>query len=202
MTAVDARRMPELWLVRHGETAWSLTGQHTGRTDVPLTPQGVLQARTLRRRLATRDFARVLTSPLSRARETCRLAGLGEAAQVDADLAEWDYGTYEGRTIEQIREAVPGWTIWTGAVPGGETLAQVGARADHVIARALAAPGDVALFAHGHVLRILAARWLGLPPAGGRLFTLDPASLSVLGHEQEQPVVRAWNGRYDLVEAP
>ena len=202
MTAVDAGRRPELWLVRHGETAWSVTGQHTGRTDVPLTPQGVLQARILGRRLATRDFARVLTSPLSRARETCRLAGLGEAAQVDADLAEWDYGTYEGRTIEQIRAEVPGWTIWTGAVPGGETLVQVGARADQVIARALAVPGDVALFAHGHVLRILAARWLGLPPAGGRFFTLDTASVSVLGHEHEQPVVRAWNGRYDPGEAP
>lgn len=202
MTAVDAGRRPELWLVRHGETAWSVTGQHTGRTDVPLTPQGVLQARMLGRRLATRDFARVLTSPLSRARETCRLAGLGEAAQVDADLAEWDYGTYEGRTIAQIRAEVPGWTIWTGAVPGGETLAQVGARADQVIARALAVPGDVALFAHGHVLRILAARWLGLPPAGGRFFTLDTASVSVLGHEHEQPVVRAWNGRYDPMEAP
>jgi broad specificity phosphatase PhoE len=202
VSAVEAGRRPELWLVRHGETAWSLTGRHTGRTDVPLTPRGAQQARTLARPLATRDFARVLTSPLTRARETCRLAGLGEAAQVDADLAEWDYGNYEGRTIEQIRAEDPGWTIWTGAVPGGETLAQVGARVDRVIARALAAPGDVALFAHGHVLRILAARWLGLPPAGGRLFTLDTASLSVLGHEHEQPVVRAWNGRYDRVEAP
>ena len=185
----------EIWLIRHGETAWSLSGQHTGRTEVPLTPEGVRQAEALGDRLAGKQFALVLTSPRARARETCRLAGLAGAAQVDDDLAEWDYGDLEGRTSAEIRGEIPGWTIWDGPVPGGETAAQVGARADRVLARARAAGGDVALFAHGHLLRVAAARWLGLPPAEGRLFALDTASVSVLGLEQELPVIRSWNVR-------
>ena len=187
--------MGEIWLIRHGETAWSLAGRHTGRTDVPLTPHGVRQAERLGRRIAGKRFALVLTSPLARARETCLLAGLAAGAEADADLAEWDYGDLEGRTSAEIRTGTPGWTIWTGAVPGGETAAQVGARADRAIGRARREDGDVALFAHGHLLRVLAARWLGLAPAAGRYFALDTASLSVLGVEQDLPVIRSWNER-------
>jgi probable phosphoglycerate mutase len=187
----------EIWLIRHGETAWSLSGRHTGTTDIPLTPHGVRQAELLGRRLAGKRFALVLTSPLARARETCRLVGLAAGAAVDADLAEWDYGNLEGRTGAEIRAEIPNWTIWTGAVPGGETAAQVGARADRAIARARRDDGDVALFAHGHLLCVLAARWLGLAPADGRYFALDTASLSVLGWEGEQPVIRSWNERCD-----
>jgi probable phosphoglycerate mutase len=194
--------MLELWLIRHGETAWTITGQHTGRTDIPLTPRGETQARMLSRRIATRRFALVLTSPLSRARETCRLAGQLSAAQVEPDLAEWDYGALEGRTSADIRKETPGWSIWTGAVPGGETQEQVGARVDRVLARVAGIDGEVAIFAHGHVLRVLAARWLRLPPAGGRYLSLDPAALSVLGDEHGFPVVRSWNQSYALVEAP
>lgn len=187
--------MGEIWLIRHGETAWSLSGRHTGTTDVPLTPHGVRQAERLGRRIAGKRFALVLTSPLARARETCLLAGLAAGAEADADLAEWDYGDLEGRTSAEIRTGTPGWTIWTGAVPGGETAAQVGARADLVLARARREDGDVALFAHGHLLRVLAARWLGLAPAAGRYFALDTASVSVLGVEQDLPVIRSWNER-------
>jgi broad specificity phosphatase PhoE len=187
--------MGEIWLIRHGETEWSLSGRHTGRTDVPLTPHGVRQAELLGRRIAGKRFALVLTSPLARARETCRLAGFAGGAEVDADLAEWDYGDLEGRTGAEIRAEVPDWTIWTGAVPGGETAAQVGARADRAIDRARREDGDVALFAHGHLLRVLAARWLGLAPAAGRYFALDTASVSVLAHEGEEPVIRSWNER-------
>ncbi len=185
--------MGEIWLIRHGETAWSLSGQHTGRTDVPLTPNGVRQAEVLAHRIAGKRFALVLTSPLARARETCRLVGLAAAAEVDADLAEWDYGDLEGRTSADIRAEMPGWMIWTGAVPGGEAAAQVGARADRVLARVRGQEGDVALFAHGHLLRVLAARWLGLTAEGGRYFALDTASLSVLGREGEEPLIRSWN---------
>jgi broad specificity phosphatase PhoE len=187
--------MGETWLIRHGETEWSLSGRHTGRTDVPLTPNGVRQAEALGRRIAGKRFALVLTSPLTRARETCRLAGLAAGAAVDADLAEWDYGDLEGRTSAEIRAEVSDWTIWTGPVPGGETAAQVGARADRAIGRARREDGDVALFAHGHLLRILAARWLGLAAEGGRYLALDTASLSVLGFEQGLPVIRGWNER-------
>jgi broad specificity phosphatase PhoE len=194
--------MGELWLIRHGETAWSVSGQHTGRTDIALTARGETQARLLARRIAARPFDLVLTSPLRRARETCRLAGHLAAAQEDPDLVEWDYGAFEGRRGADIREEIPGWTIWSGGVPGGETVGQVGARADRVIARALAAGGDVALFAHGHLLRVLAARWLGRPATDGRYLALDTASLSRLGHEREQPVVRSWNESYDLMEVP
>jgi broad specificity phosphatase PhoE len=184
--------MGELWLVRHGETAWSLSGQHTGRTDIQL----------LARRLMKMTFALVLTSPLARARETCQLAGQAASAAVDPDLMEWDYGVYEGRTSADIRKEVPGWTIWSGGVRGGESADQVGERVDRVIARATAADGDAALFAHGHVLRILAARWLGFAASAGRYLALDTASLSKLGLEREQRVIRAWNESYDLLEVP
>jgi probable phosphoglycerate mutase len=194
--------MARLWLIRHGETAWTLSGQHTGRTDIALTPRGERQAQLLGRRLATRTFSLVLTSPLARARETCRLAGQLGAATIDEDLREWDYGDYEGRTGAEIRREVPGWTIWTGAVPGGESADQVGARADRVIERAARAEGDVALFAHGHLLRVLAARWLRFPAAGGRYFALDTASLSMLDTERDQPLIRSWNQSYDLLEVP
>jgi broad specificity phosphatase PhoE len=194
--------MRELWLIRHGETEWSRSGQHTGRTDLPLTAQGERQAALLGRRLAGRKFALVLTSPLGRARETCRLAGFGGVARDEPDLMEWDYGAYEGRTTAQIREEVPGWIIWKGGVRGGESADQVGARCDRVIARCADVDGDVALFAHGHVLRILAARWLELPAARGRHLALDTASLSVLGHERETRVIRSWNESYDLLEEP
>ena len=184
---------PEIWLIRHGETAWSLSGQHTGRTDLPLTEAGRKQAEGIGRALAGRQFALVLTSPLERARETCRLAGYGAAAQIDADLSEWDYGAYEGRTSQQIQESVPGWTIWTSPVPQGESIEQVAVRARRAIERASAAGGDVALFAHGHLLRILTACWLGLAPDGGRFFALSTASVSVLGYERETRVITRWN---------
>ena len=168
----------ELWLLRHGETEWSLSGAHTGRTDLPLTAAGRENAAALGRFLAGKRFGLVLSSPLERARETCRLAGYGETVEIDPNLREWDYGDYEGRTTSEIQKDRPGWSLWISGVPHGETVEQVGARAESVIARALAAEGDVALFAHGHVLRILAARWLGLPPDAGRLFALGTASVS------------------------
>lgn len=192
--------MREIWLIRHGETAWSHSGQHTGRTDIPLTAQGERQAVLLGRRLAGRKFALVLTSPLERARETCRLAGYGAVAKEEPDLREWDYGEYEGRTGADIRSETPGWTIWTGVVRGGETADQVGARVDRVIESCAEGEGEAALFAHGHVLRVLAARWLGLPAVGGRYLALDTGSLSVLGHEQAQRVIRGWNERCELPE--
>jgi broad specificity phosphatase PhoE len=184
---------PELWLVRHGETDWSRSGQHTGRTDVPLNAAGQRQAEALGRELGGRAFALVLTSPLGRARETCRLAGYGAVAQVMDELREWDYGVYEGRTTAAIRTAEPGWGIWTHPVPEGESVDQVGARAQRVIDRALSAGGDVALFSHGHLLRILGAAWIGRPPGDGRLFALATASISVLGWEREARVIQRWN---------
>lgn len=183
----------ELWLIRHGETKWSVAKRHTGRTDIPLTPMGERQATGLRQVLAGRQFSSVLCSPLRRARETCRLAGYGETAQVTDDLLEWDYGIYEGKTTPEIRQEKPGWSIWTTAVPKGESLEQVGCRAQRVIQRASNIDGPVALFAHAHILRILTACWLGLPPEAGRLFVLDTASISVLGHEREARVIRTWN---------
>jgi broad specificity phosphatase PhoE len=189
----DNNSNSEIWLIRHGETAWSLSGQHTGRTDIPLTAEGERHAEEIGRYLAGRQFALALTSPLQRARETCRLAGYGGVAQIDPDLREWDYGAYEGRTSAQIQENAPGWTIWTSPVPQGETIQQVAARAGRVIERAVKAGGDVALFAHGHLLRILTACWLGLPPDGGRLFALGAGSISVLGYERETRVIAQWN---------
>jgi broad specificity phosphatase PhoE len=191
-----------IWVVRHGETEWSKSGQHTGRTDIPLTATGEHQGKALGRHLAGRQFALVLTSPLGRARETCRLAGLSTSAQVTDDLLEWNYGIYEGRTTEAVRAEQPGWSIWTTTVAQGETVEQVGERARRVIERADAVAGDVALFAHAHILRILAACWMGLPPIHGRNLTLSTASLSVLGYERETRVLQIWNQDWRLaVEA-
>jgi broad specificity phosphatase PhoE len=186
--------MREIWLVRHGETEWSRSGAHTGRTDIPLTAAGRANAAAVGRYLAGRQFALVLVSPMQRARETCRLAGY-ENALIDPDLSEWNYGDYEGHTTQQIQADRPGWSLWTDGVPNGETVAQMGARAARVIARALAiaGEGDVALFAHGHILRILTATWLGLPPENGRLFALGTASISTLGYERETQVITRWN---------
>jgi broad specificity phosphatase PhoE len=183
----------EVVIVRHGETEWSRAGKHTGRTDVPLTDAGRGQAQLVGAALRSRRFAAVWTSPLSRALETCRLAGFGDSAVRKTELAEWDYGEYEGRTTPEIRGEQQGWTLWRDGVPGGETADEVGARADRVLTEAGSVGGDVLVFAHGHVLRVLAARWLGLDPAGGRLLALDPATLSVLGYEREARVIRLWN---------
>ena len=188
-----------LWLIRHGETEWSVTKRHTGRTDIALTATGERQAAALGRHLARRAFALVLCSPLQRARETCRLAGYSDVATCTDDLLEWDYGAYEGRTTSEIRTEVPGWSIWTSSVPGGETIEQVGRRAERVIKQAVAVDGDVALVAHAHILRILTACWLGLPPDAGRLFALSTASVSVLGHERETRVISVWNQDWHLV---
>ena len=176
-------------LVRHGQTEWSLSGKHTSRTDLPLTEEGRRAARALP--LREREFALVLTSPRLRARETCALAGF--ECEVDEDLAEFDYGEYEGLTTKEIRASRPDWSLWSDGAPGGETAEQVGARADRVIARALAAGGDVAIFAHGHILRVLAARWLELPPQRGASFALDTAAVSELGFERENRVIWKWN---------
>ena len=183
----------EVVLVRHGETEWSRAGKHTGRTDVPLTDLGRDQARAAGEALRNRDFALVLTSPLSRAAETCRIAGFGDQAEKRDELMEWDYGAYEGRTTPEIRESEPGWLLWSSGVPGGETVGEVGLRAEAIIADVRAAGGDALLFAHGHVLRVLTACWLGLAPDAGRLFALDPATLSTLGYEHETAVLRVWN---------
>ena len=188
-----AERAPEIVLVRHGETEWTLSGQHTGRTDIPLTDRGREEARELAAELAGRRFALVLTSPLARAAETCHLAGLGDHAARRDELMEWDYGAYEGRKTIEIRQERPGWTLWRDGVPEGETAAAVGARVDRVIAELRVADGDAAVFGHGHLLRVLAARWLGLEPDAGRLFALDPATISVLGYERETAVIRLWN---------
>jgi probable phosphoglycerate mutase len=182
----------EVWLVRHGETEWSRDGRHTSTTDLPLTDEGVRVAKELRERLDPVDFALVLTSPRRRARDTAELAGRGDA-QVDEDLAEWDYGDLEGLTTEQIRETYPDWTIWDGPVPGGESAEQVAVRFDRVVARCRAAAGPVLLFGHGHALRVLAARWLRLPVTEGRHLYLDTATISVLGDDRGTPVVRRWN---------
>jgi broad specificity phosphatase PhoE len=189
----DDPQRDELWLVRHGETAWSSLGRHTGRTDVPLTETGRAQARTVARKLAGRDFALVLSSPLSRALETARLAGFADQVETTDDLMEWDYGADEGRTTAEIREERDGWTVWRDGPLDGETATQVGARVDRVITRVRAVDGDVLVFAHGHVLRILAARWLGEPPTEGRLYGLSTATVSVLGWERETAVIERWN---------
>lgn len=186
-------------LVRHGETEWSRSGRHTGLTDVALTPRGRLQAEELGRVLAREGLAagdddlRVLTSPLARARQTCVLAGLDPVAKVCPELAEWDYGEYDGRRTEDIRKERPGWLLWRDGVPGGETVEEVGSRADRVLERISGLADSVVLFAHGHILRVLAARWLGLAPADGRLLALGPATLSILGWEREVRVVERWN---------
>ncbi len=183
----------QIILARHGETEWSRAGRHTGRTDIPLTETGREQAAALAPRLAGIDFALVLTSPLSRAAETCRLAGLGDDAVEEPALMEWDYGDYDGITSAQVHEHRPGWTIFADGAPGGETPDQVGARVDGVIERLVAAGGPCAVFAHGHVLRVLGARWIGLPPAGGARLGLATATLSVLGSEHGVRALARWN---------
>jgi probable phosphoglycerate mutase len=186
----------QVWLVRHGETEWSKAGRHTSTTDLPLTAEGERVARTLRDRLSRTTFDLVLTSPMRRARVTAELVGFPVGfggAEVDDDLVEWGYGEYEGRTSAEIREAVPGWTIWTHEAPDGETPAQVTERLDRVVGRLREVPERALVFGHGHALRALTARWLGLPVTDGRLFRLDTATLSRLGYERENPVILAWN---------
>ena len=180
-------------LARHGETEWSLSLRHTGKTDLPLTDEGRRQARALGPRLHGWTFSLVLTSPLQRALETCRLAGYGEQARVRPDLEEWDYGRYEGLTSPQIAALQPNWSLWRDGCPGGETAEEVGRRADRVLAEVRSVDGDVLIFAHAHVLRVLAARWLGEPPEGGRHYALQTATVSVLGYEHADPVIRLWN---------
>ena len=182
-----------LFCIRHGETEWSLSGQHTGVTDIPLTENGRALARKLQPILASQRFSLVLVSPLKRALETCALAGLADNAVIDADLVEWDYGDFEGLTSSQIREKFPGWTVFRDGCPNGEKPDQVAGRVDRIISRALDVDGDVILFAHGHVLRTLAARWIGLPPQGGMHFLLDTGTLCVLGHYRQERAVRIWN---------
>jgi broad specificity phosphatase PhoE len=190
---VSSERSQQVVLVRHGETDWSAHMRHTGRTDVPLTEEGRHQAERVGRTLRGWRFALVLTSPLKRAAETCWLTGFGELAQARDDLMEWDYGDYEGRTTLDIRRETPDWTIWRYGARNGETPEQVAARADRVIAEVRAVDGDVLIFGHGHQLRVFTARWLGLGPAEGRLFALDPATISAVGYERETPVIRSWN---------
>lgn len=190
--------LPQIYLVRHGDTAWSATGQHTGLTDIPLTPSGEEHARELSGWLAGHAFWQVRTSPLKRAQRTCELAGFGKAAAIDNDLVEWNYGDYEGLTTRQIQERVPQWNLFRNGCPGGESLAAVGQRADRVVASLRQAEGNVLLFSSGHFLRVLTARWLGLEPAQGRLFLLSTATLSILGYEHNQldePVLKLWNDR-------
>jgi broad specificity phosphatase PhoE len=182
-----------VFVIRHGETEWSLNGRHTGTTDIPLTDNGRRLAELLRPALRGHAFALVLVSPLQRARETCELAGVAANAIIEPDLVEWNYGTYEGLTPSQIHERAPEWLIFRDGCPGGETPERVGARADRVIARARAVEGDVALFAHGHVLRVLAARWLGLPARAGQHFLLDTGTLGVLAHYRGVPALQTWN---------
>jgi broad specificity phosphatase PhoE len=193
--ATDERHV---WLVRHGETEWARLGRHTGRTDIPLTERGRDQARALGRRRKGHRFGLVLTSPLSRAAETADLAGVGGVAIPDPDLLEWDYGAHEGRTTAEIRGDYPDWTIWTGPWPGGETVEQVGERADRVIRRLEEAEGDALVFAHGHLLRVVAARWIGLEPASGGRFELATATVSILGWERETRTIELWNGAAHL----
>lgn len=184
---------PEIVAVRHGETEWSARGRHTGRTDIPLSDEGRRQAALVGRRLAGRRFALVLSSPLSRALDTCRLAGFGDHVQLDDDLVEWDYGEYEGLTTEEITARRPGWWMWTDGYPGGEMPADVAARCDRVIARCRAADGDVAVFAHGHTLRVFGARWIDQPPALGGALKLATAAISMLGWEHDLPAINTWN---------
>jgi probable phosphoglycerate mutase len=183
----------QLWLIRHGETEWSLSGAHTSRTDIPLTARGEERAAKIRDYLAHRNFSLVLTSPMQRARETCRVAGYGDVAQVEENLREWDYGIYEGRTTAEIRKEQPDWSIWDEPPPEGEPVEHVAVRAQQVIDRAVNTGGNVALFAHAHILRILAVTWLGLPPRDGRLLALGTGSVSTLGFERETRVISTWN---------
>lgn len=187
--------LPSVYLARHGETVWSLTGQHTGLTDLPLTEPGESNARRLGERLAGSTFAKVFTSPLQRAARTCELAGFGAVAETDGELVEWNYGKYEGLRTAEIHGKRPDWQLFRDGCPDGESPDQIGARADHVLSRLRAIQGDVLIFSSGHFLRVLAARWLGLEPAAGRFFALNTASLSAIGYESSlsQPVIRLWN---------
>ena len=190
-----SQTLPNIYLARHGETAWTITGQHTGRTDIPLTERGERNARRLGERLEGMSFAQVLSSPLQRARRTSDLAGFGSIAQTDADLLEWDYGEYEGRTSTQIRAIAPQWDLFRDGCPGGEKPQHVAARADRLVKRVRAMHGDVLLFSSAHFLRVLAARWLALEPAAGRYFLLGTASLSALSyeHNESHPAIRFWD---------
>jgi broad specificity phosphatase PhoE len=195
--------LPVVYLARHGETAWSVSGQHTGSTDLPLTERGERNARRLGERLSGLTFARVLTSPLQRAARTCELAGFGPAAEIDRDLLEWNYGRYEGRTSADILAERPGWRLFRDGCPGGETPSLIGARADRVVSRVRAVQGNALLFSSGHFLRVLAARWLGLEPGAGGYFLLSTASLSELGyeHNRSQPVMCLWNDTWHVERA-
>jgi broad specificity phosphatase PhoE len=187
--------LPEIYLARHGETAWTISHQHTGRSDIPLTERGERNARSLGERLRGATIAKVLTSPLQRARRTAELAGYGDVAETDPDLMEWDYGRYDGLTTAEIRRQQPGWSLFHDGCPGGESVEAVGARADRVVARLQGLSGRVLLFGHGHFFRVVAARWIGLAPSDARLFFLSTASLSILGyeHSRDEPAVRLWN---------
>jgi broad specificity phosphatase PhoE len=189
MAAMDL----ELWLFRHGETAWSLSGAHTSSTDIPLTQRGRERARKIHEYLHGKTFSMVLTSPLQRARETCSIAGYGDVAQIDDDLTEWNYGVYEGRTTKDIQKEIPDWSVWSSPMIGGETMEQVAERANRVIARAATQGGQVALFAHGHILRILAACWIQSPPVMGSRLALGTGSVSTLGFEHQTRVITLWN---------
>lgn len=191
---------PKVFLVRHGETEWSLSGRHTGLSDIPLTERGERSARQLAERLRGLSFAQVLVSPLRRAVRTCELAGLGARARTDHDLLEWDYGEYEGRRTADIRAERPGWRLFRDGCPGGESPQAVGVRADRVIARVRAIEGNTLLVSSGHIMRVLAARWLALEPGAGGLFALDTASVSVLGyeHDRSEPAMRLWNDTQHL----
>ncbi len=182
-----------VYIIRHGETEWSLNGKHTGVTDIPLTENGKSLAKLLKPILAKQSFALVLTSPLQRARETCNLSGLADQAEVDTNLIEWNYGEYEGITSKQIHETVPGWLVFNDGAPGGETPEQVGERADCVIKRVRAVKGNVALFAHGHIFRVLVARWIDFPATAGRRFLLDTGTLNILSYYRGVPAVKTWN---------
>lgn len=183
----------QIVLVRHGETEWSKSGKHTGHTDIPLTDEGRKAAKALGPRLAEYDFARVLCSPLIRAKETCALAGFGDRAEMTPDLMEWDYGDYEGELTVDIRKSVPGWTVFASGCPNGETAVDVATRVEKVIADVLSSKGNIAIFAHGHVLRVLTARWLGLGPDGGRYFALETGKVCILSWERETRIIRRWN---------
>jgi probable phosphoglycerate mutase len=193
MSNVSSNEPTELWLIRHGETAWSLSGQHTGRTDIPLTAAGEESARALRERLKGVQFGAVLTSPLLRASDTCRLAGFGSQAKIEPNLREWNYGIYEGKTTAEIEADIPGWSVWTALIPEGESLDQVAARANEVIEAATSLGGRVALFAHAHILRILATRWIENAPTLAQNLVLSTTSISVLGYERTTRAITRWN---------
>ena len=195
-TSDEPNGHPELWLIRHGETSWSLSRQHTGRTDIPLTERGREQARMLGPILAQEHFDRVLTSPMSRAIETCRLAGLGDHAEEEPELREWDYGIYEGRTTDEIRESAPGWSVWDSPMPEGESIGEIEARARKLVQRLAGLPGRTALFSHAHFLRVFAGCWIGDSAALGAHLLLDTATVSILGFERENRAIRQWNVRH------